>query len=111
MDLYEGPMSLYYLLHCYIMPTAENLTYDDLDASLSSTAEELTQDFRGEARSFTLELEDFSSEDRIAAVILKFTYYPYEDDEDELELIIKGVITKFESIGLEVEDIESIGAI
>jgi hypothetical protein len=111
MDLFEGPMSLYYLLHCYVLPTAEDMTYDDLDASLSSTAEELEFEFRGEVRSFGLELEEFSSENRVASVILKFTYYPYEDDEDEVELIVKGVINKFESIGLEVEDIEPIGAI
>lgn len=59
----------------------------------------------GAARDFVLTLENYSEDSRDAEVMVSFVVRLWEDDDNEISLIVQSVSEELENTGLLVEEI------
>ncbi len=105
-----GPVWAYYLFRGHV-ERQDDVQFEDLDADMITVRDNLNERFRGEARDFKVELDFFDEEsgDNTAEIIVGFIIYPYEDEEEDFELILKEVTDELENIGFITDDIEFLG--
>ncbi|MFX0093998.1 MAG: hypothetical protein ACFFBD_19830 [Candidatus Hodarchaeota archaeon] len=101
--------TIYYLLRGrYTLQ--EVMDQYDLEAQLEEVQENIEGEFRGEGREFSLMVDFFDPENESVEIITYWTYFPYEDEDADLEFILNEIKKQMEDLGLEIEEIEPLGA-
>ena len=109
-DPLSTPEVYFYLFECtYILE--DDIDFQELDSMLAEVQINLDRNptFAGAARDFQLELDEFDEESKNAEVIVSFVVRLWEDDENELQLIITSITEELEGIGLQVEETSFVG--
>ena len=109
-DPLSTPEVYFYLFECtYILE--DDMDFQELDSMLAEVQINLDRNptFAGAARDFQLELDEFDEESKNAEVIVSFVVRLWEDDENELQLIITSITEELEGIGLQVEETSFVG--
>ena len=99
----------YYVFNGLFREGDEQITFEAADASLVEVGQTLEKEFAGTARGFLIELDSFDNETFQSEVIVGFTIWPYEDDENEVELILGGIREELEKIGFVEDDAYYLG--
>lgn len=108
-DSLTAAITRYYVFNGVFREGEDSITYVDVDTELNEVAHNLEQEFAGTARTFTVELDDFDEETHSTEIIVGYTFWPYEDDDSETELILKSVRVEFEKIGFIEDDAYYLG--
>lgn len=108
-DSLTAAITRYYVFNGVFREGEESITFVDVDSELHDVARNLEQEFAGSARTFTVELDYFDEETHLVEIILGYTFWPYEDDDSETELILKSVREEFEKIGFIEDDAYYLG--
>ncbi|MHA2362762.1 MAG: hypothetical protein ACXAC7_02305 [Candidatus Hodarchaeales archaeon] len=91
----------------------EEIDFLELDNLLAETAQNLDRSavHVGAGRNFELTLDNFdeNSEYKDAEILASFTVRLWEDDESEINLILKSISEELENIGIMVESINFLG--
>ena len=99
----------YYVFNGLFREGDEQMTFEAADASLVEVGQTLEKEFVGTARGFLVELDNFDNETYQCEVIVGFTIWPYEDDENEEQLILGGIREELEKIGFVEDDAYYLG--
>ena len=99
----------YYVFNGLFREGDEQMTFEAADASLIEVGKTLEKEFAGTARGFLIELESYDNETYQSEVIVGFTIWPYEDDENEEQLILGGIREELEKIGFVEDDAYYLG--
>ncbi len=99
----------YYVFNGLFREGDEQITFEAADASLVEVGQTLEKEFAGTARGFLIELDSFDNETFQSEIIVGFTIWPYEDDENEVELILGGIREELEKIGFVEDDAYYLG--
>lgn len=99
----------YYLFNGVFREGEEFLTYESADSNLMEVQDSLEKEFTGSARKFVVDLDNFDEENHYAEIIVGFTIWPYEDDDSEIVLIVKGIQSELERVGFVEDDNSYVG--
>lgn len=99
----------YYVFNGLFREGDEQITFEAADANLIEVGQTLDKEFVGTARAFFIELDSFDDETYQSEIIVGFTIWPYEDDENEEELIVKSIRDELEKIGFVEDDTYYLG--
>ena len=114
MSYIQDPMSTperwYYVYTAYYI-LEDDANYEDLDGVVEEVGESLEKSptHAGAARDFELELDSYDEESKMAEIIVSFVVRLWEDDENELQLILSSVSEELEDVGFQVEETEFAG--
>ncbi|MFX0014178.1 MAG: hypothetical protein ACFFB2_06785 [Promethearchaeota archaeon] len=99
----------YYVFNGLFREGDEQMSFEIADANMIEVSETLEKDFAGTARAFSIELDSFDDETYNCEIIVGFTIWPYEDDENEELLILKSIREELERIGFVEDDAYYLG--
>ncbi|MHA1974695.1 MAG: hypothetical protein ACTSW1_16990 [Candidatus Hodarchaeales archaeon] len=105
----SSAITRYYVFNGIFREGEEGLSFFEVDAELFQVARDLETEFAGTARSFRLELDSLDEDTHNVEIIVGFTLWPYEDDQSEIELILKSVRDELENIGFVEDDYYYLG--
>jgi hypothetical protein len=110
-DPLSTPETYYYQFNVYY--TGEDkLEFIDLDALLIEISSNLDHNpvHAGGARDFMLTLENFDEDNGTGEVLASFVVRLWEDDDNEVNLIVQSIKEELEAHQLMVEEIGFVGA-
>ncbi len=99
----------YYVFNGLFREGDDQMTFETADANLIEVGQTLVKEFTGSARGFWVELDNFDDETHQSEVIIGFTIWPYEDDENEEKLILDSIREELEKIGFAEDDAYYLG--
>ncbi len=99
----------YYVFNGLFREGDEQMTFEAVDASLIEVGQTLEKEFAGTARGFFVELDSYDNETYQSEVIVGFTIWPYQDDENEEQLILGSIREELEKIGFVEDDAYYLG--
>ncbi len=99
----------YYVFNGLFREGEEQMTFESADANLIEVSQTLEKEFAGTARGFYVELDSFDDETHQCEIIVGFTIWPYEDDENEEQLILGSIRDELEKIGFVEDDAYYLG--
>lgn len=99
----------YYVFNGLFREGDDQMTFEIVDANLIEVSQTLVKEFTGSARGFWVELDNFDDETHQSEVIIGFTIWPYEDDENEEKLILDSIREELEKIGFVEDDVYYLG--
>ncbi len=101
--------TVYYLLRGrYALQ--DDMNHYDLETELEEVQNNIEDEFRGEGREFSLMVDFYDPESEIVEIIAFWTYFPYSDEDSDLELILEEIKKQMEDMAIEIEEIEPLGA-
>ena len=106
-DLISGPLWIFHLWRG-IVTDEQFADYNELDASMIEVQEGIEAEFRGEGREFLVELDSFNEDSWTVEVITGFTWFFFEDDESDVDLILEEIKKQLENISIEMDEIQSL---
>ena len=109
-DPLSTPETFYYQYNVYYTGD-EDFEYADIDNILVECGSSLdsSPDHAGAARDFALTLENYDETNKTGEVLASFVVRLWEDDDNELNLIVSSIKEGLESHELMVEDIGYVG--
>lgn len=105
----SAAITRYYVLNGLFKEGEDAMTLEEADANLIEVGDSLQKDHAGSARVFTFELDNFDEETNYCEVISGFTVWPYEDNDSEIELILKTIREQLENVGFVEDDVSYLG--
>ena len=99
----------YYVFSGLFREGDEQMTFEVTDANLIEVAQTVEKEFAGSARAFFIELDSFDNETYQCEIIVGFTIWPYEDDDNEEKLILDTVREELEKVGFVEDDAYYLG--
>ncbi len=105
----SAAITRYYVFNGLFREGEDSVTFEEVDSYLIEVSQTLENHFAGTARGFNLELESFEEENNYAEIIVGFTIWPYEDDENEELLILNAIREELEKIGFVEDDAYYLG--
>ncbi|MFX0123670.1 MAG: hypothetical protein ACFFAE_08515 [Candidatus Hodarchaeota archaeon] len=99
----------YYVFNGLFREGDEQMTFEAADANLIEVGQTVEKEFAGTARAFFIELDSFDDETYQSEIIVGFTIWPYEDDENEEKLILDAVREELEKVGFVEDDAYYLG--
>ena len=105
----SAAITRYYVFNGLFREGEDSITFEEADANLIEVGPTVEKEFAGTARKFSVELENFDEENNYAEIIVGFTIWPYEDDENEEVLILNTVRVELEKIGFVEDDAYYLG--
>lgn len=109
-DPLSTPETYYYQYNIYYTGDDE-LEFPDIDAILVECSHNLnlSPDFAGGGRDFFISLENYDEVNKAGDCLASFVVRLWEDDDNEVSLIISSIKEEIESHELMVEDIGFVG--
>lgn len=109
-DPLSTPETYYYQYNVYYTGD-EEYEFADIDNILVECGASLDQspDHAGAARDFALTLENYEETNKTGEVMASFVIRAWEDDDNELNLIITSIKEELEGHELMVEDVGFVG--
>lgn len=105
----SAAITRYYVFNGLFREGEDDMSFETADANLIEAQSEMEKQLTGTARSFAVELESFDEENHYAEIIVGFTIWPYEDDENEENLILGTVREELEKVGFREDDAYYLG--
>ncbi|MFW9902851.1 MAG: hypothetical protein ACFFFH_00845 [Candidatus Thorarchaeota archaeon] len=112
MGYYESltaAITRYYVFSGLFREGDEQMTFEAADANLIEVSQIMEKEFAGSARGFFIEMDSYDEETYQCEIIIGFTMWPYEDDENEEKLILDSVREELEKIGFIEDDVYYLG--
>lgn len=109
-DPLSTPETYYYQYNVYYTGD-EDYEFPDIDAKMVECGHNLnlSPDFAGGARDFFLTLENYDEINNTGEVLASFVVRLWEDDDNEVNLIISAIKEELESHELMVEEVGFVG--
>lgn len=101
--------TIYYLLRGRYS-LQEDMDQYELESQLDEVQTDIEDEFRGEGREFSVMVDFFDPESELVEIIIYWTYFPYEDEDSDLDMVLEEITKKMEDMGLEIDEIEPLGA-
>ena len=105
----SAAITRYYVFNGLFREGEDSITFEEADANLIEVGPTVEKEFAGTARKFSVELENFDEENNYAEIIVGFTIWPYEDDENKEVLILNTVRVELEKVGFVEDDAYYLG--
>lgn len=105
----SAAITRYYVFNGLFREGDEQMTFEVADANLIEVGQTVEKEFTGSARAFFIELDSFDDETYQCEIIIGFTLWPYEDDENEEKLILDSVREELEKVGFVEDDAYYLG--
>ena len=87
----------------------DDMDHYDLETQLEEVQQNVEDEFRGEGREFSIMVDFYDSEAEVVEIMAFRTYFPYEDEDSDLELILEEIKKQMEDLAIEIEEIEPLG--
>ena len=109
-DPLSTPERWYYIYKAFYV-LDDDSGYEDLDAIVAEVANNLEKSptHAGAARDFELELESYDEDTKMSEIIVSFIVRLWEDDDNEIQLILSSISEELEGAGFQVEETEFAG--